>query len=74
MSNTTEQTTYHYMLTVQKPTRQGLAVNTAHGTCTPLEGATRQRIYEDVRAEHDRVNPELEGGTVLFWSLESNQL
>lgn len=74
MSDATEQSTHHYVLTVQKPLPQRFAVHTVHGTCIPASGATRKDVYEQVRADFDRTNPELTGGNVLFWSLEPNQL
>lgn len=74
MSDTAEQATHHYVLTVQKPLPQGLAVHTIHGTCILAAGATRKDVYEQVRAEFDQTTPELMGGNVLFWSLEPNQL
>lgn len=74
MSDTTEQGSHHFVLTVQKPSPRGLDVNTFHGTCTPGEGATRRDVYDEVRADHDQRHPQLAGGNVIFWSLEPNQL
>lgn len=69
-----EQGSHHFVLTVQKPQTGSYAVGTWHGDITPAPGATRRDSYELLREEHARRYPDLAGGIVLHFSLESNQL
>lgn len=69
-----KQGTHHFILTVQKPDHGGINFNTFHGTLSVPAGATRQDTYDWIRAEHDRQNPHLTSGVVVFFALEPNGL
>jgi hypothetical protein len=75
MSTTAPVTTaYAWVITLQKPTPRGMAVNTQYGVIQPDPGATRRGLFEQVRREIDQQFPELSGANVMFWSLEPNEL
>lgn len=75
-STTTEnrQGSHHFIMTTQVPSPHGFSINSFYGTFTPLAGSTRKDAYEQIRAEHDRLYPEMAQGSVLFFSLERNEL
>ncbi|MFC8505558.1 hypothetical protein ACFU3J_01825 [Streptomyces sp. NPDC057411] len=64
------QGTHAYVLTLNTPRGQG----TVSGTITPAAGASRFDTYEDIRRHALRTYPELQNGTVMFFSLEKNTL
>ncbi|MCX4849827.1 hypothetical protein [Streptomyces sp. NBC_00893] len=74
--NTAEQPReYHFVLTVQKPAPSGgYIVAEWSGYMTPEPGWTRHDTYQAIRAEHVKQNPTLANASVLFFSLEPNQL
>lgn len=72
---TSEPREYHFVLTVQKPVPSGgYIVADWDGCMTPKPGWTRRDAYQAIREEHVRVNPHLAKASVLFFSLEPNQL
>lgn len=71
MTTQTEQGSHHYVLTVDLP---GKTAATLHGTHTPAPGQSRQDVFLAIRREIARNNPDLERGTIIFFSLEPNQL
>ncbi|MEU8979033.1 hypothetical protein [Streptomyces sp. NPDC048309] len=60
-----------WVLSVDKP---GLVSTTRSGTYNPRPGATREDAYEEIYTEVTASHPALRGATVLFFSLEPNQL
>lgn len=68
------QGSHHWVMSAQWPTRDGEISGTWRSTITPEPGQTRAEVYEIVRAF---VMKDATGGqppTVLFFSLEPNQL
>lgn len=67
--------THFYVLTLEKPLGPGLSANASFaGTLTPNTGTTRAHVYQDLYQDYTRLHPELAGASVLFFSLEPNQL
>ncbi|MGW2326389.1 hypothetical protein ACWC5C_11540 [Streptomyces sp. NPDC001700] len=69
-----QQGSHHFVLTLQKPHRQGFVTVTFTNTFTPRPDDTRADIYEVLLEEVAREKPELKGANVVFFSLERNQL
>jgi hypothetical protein len=67
------QGSHHWVLTLQVPRLTSVS---GQGTWTPPPGATRQDVFEAIRAHLARQAPGmgLERANVLFFSLEPNQL
>jgi hypothetical protein len=65
---------YHWVLSVQRHTGDVMNSRTFFGTVEPWDGATRADMFAQVLQEHYRLYPEIAGGTVLFFSLEPDQL
>jgi hypothetical protein len=75
VSQPQSQGTHHFIITVQKPLpRGGYAVADWSGWITPDSTWTRNDVFQWVRQEHGRRQPELADSAVLFFALESNQL
>lgn len=69
------QGTHHYVITLEKPIRPGVCANASFaGTITPRPDATRIDIYQELYQNSINRHPELDGASVLFFSLEPNQL
>ncbi|MFE2941018.1 hypothetical protein ACFXKG_18435 [Streptomyces sp. NPDC059255] len=70
------QGTHHFVITIQKPLLGGggFAIADMHGFITLPPAWSRHDAFEAIREEHARRNPDTEGGSVLFFSLELNQL
>lgn len=66
-----EQGTHHYVLTLEVP---GYSSVTLEGTVTPPLGATRSDVYQRLRGDVTAHDARMAKGTVLFFSLEPNQL
>ncbi|MFJ6215027.1 hypothetical protein ACIQGZ_17080 [Streptomyces sp. NPDC092296] len=66
--------TRHYILTLHKPGPGGPRWATASGTVTPAAGATRDGVFKWILNGIIEDNPDMRGGTVLFFSLEPNRL
>lgn len=66
--------THHFILTLQKPHREGFVTATFTNTFTPRPGDTRAEVYEVLCEQVTRANPDLARANVLFFSLERNQL
>ncbi|MCX4575904.1 hypothetical protein ABZT03_04435 [Streptomyces sp. NPDC005574] len=71
MSVAPQQGTHFFVLSLEKP---GLLSMTQEGTCTPAPGATRKDMYQQLYQAVTAQDPALSGATVLFFSLERNQL
>jgi hypothetical protein len=69
------QRSYFYVMTISKPLQPGLSATlTTTGTVTPPEAATREDIYDGIYDSAISRRPELDRGSVLFFSLEPNTL
>lgn len=66
--------THHYILTLQKPTPRGTDDATIHGVLTPAAGQTRAEIFELIRQSLEQKCPSVAGGSVIYFTLEPNQL
>ncbi|WLW53235.1 hypothetical protein [Streptomyces sp. YU58] len=60
-----------WVMSVDKP---GVASASQCGTYILRPGATRQDAYLEIYEEVTAAHPPLRGGTVVFFSLESNRL
>lgn len=60
-----------YILTLE--TREGGRA-TCTGVIAPREGATRQSVLMDLKAEIERARPALHGSIILYFSLERDAL
>ncbi|MGA6159305.1 hypothetical protein ACPEIC_38860 [Stenotrophomonas sp. NPDC087984] len=69
-----QQGSHHFVLTLQKPHGGGFISATFTNTITPRPGTTRADIYEALREQVTRANPELANANVMFFSLEPNGL
>ncbi|MFF2184585.1 hypothetical protein [Streptomyces sp. NPDC058155] len=71
-----KQGTHHFILTVQKPLPggNGFAVADWSGWFTPDPTWTRHDAFLHIKKTHAEQNPIFAGGSVLFFSLEHNQL
>jgi len=67
-------TTYHWVITLQQPIRNGYTNSTNHGTVTAAPGETRQDLYAKTLGAVTSQNPRLDGAAVMFFSLEPNEL
>ncbi|MFJ4783255.1 hypothetical protein [Streptomyces sp. NPDC088794] len=65
------QDTHFWVLSVDKP---GMACATRTGTYTPPPGSTRASAYREIYEYVTAGDPYLRGATVVFFSLEPNQL
>jgi hypothetical protein len=67
------QGSHHWVMTLQVP---GQGTAHGNGTWTPPPGATRQDVFEAIKARLVSQAPGmgLERGNVLFFALEPNQL
>jgi hypothetical protein len=52
-SNSNDQGTHHFVITVQAPVGGGMACGTWSGTLTPDPGWTRFDAYEEIVARHN---------------------
>lgn len=68
------QGSYHFVMTLQAPTRNGWSNGTWSATWTPTPGMTRADVYRKIHADIIEINPEYAGANVVFFSLEPNQL
>ncbi|MGW1015608.1 hypothetical protein [Streptomyces niveus] len=74
-TETQQQGTHHFILTVQKPhPRGGFTFADWSGWFTPDPSWTRHDAFRWLKGEYARQKPELADATVLFFALESNQL
>ncbi|MCP2314043.1 hypothetical protein [Kitasatospora paracochleata] len=69
-----EQGTHFYVLTLQKPTQNGMATGTTSGTHTPPAHWTVQDFLAAARADLEHSQPELRGGVVVHFDVRPNQL
>ncbi|MFC8013292.1 hypothetical protein [Streptomyces cinereoruber] len=65
---------YHYILTLQLPTRTGVALQTWTSTADVPPGMGRQAVYKDLLRQCTAGDPEWARANVLFWSLEPDDL
>ena len=69
-----EQPTHHFILTLQVSTPGGFAISEFSNAVTPPEGWTRAEFFKGLRDQITGDHPDLRGASVLFFSLERNQL
>ncbi len=65
---------YHYILTESRPITNGYETATVVGVLTIGPAATRSAALEYVREDLRAAKGWAQGGTVLFFSLEPNDL
>lgn len=66
--------TYSWLITLQMPVGSGFGVITTDGTIPLAPGDSRTRAYRSIRAALTQQKPELANASVLFFSLEPDQL
>ncbi|MFI9112751.1 hypothetical protein [Streptomyces venezuelae] len=71
MHSSTPQGTHVYVLTLENERKSACTIS---GTYTPPPGATRWDILGQLRVDAVRQYPSMEGGIVLYFSLEENCL
>lgn len=78
MDATSRQGSHHYVLTLQKPLQHlpgaPVAFHTATGTITPPPDWTRADFLDQLYQDVTRTHPELASATVLFFTVDRNQL
>ncbi|MZE55029.1 hypothetical protein GTY86_27880 [Streptomyces sp. SID5770] len=65
---------FQYILTLQLPTRTGLAVQTWANTADVPPGTSRHTVYKEVIGQCTAGAPEWATANVIFWSLEPDDL
>ncbi|MEU5884414.1 hypothetical protein [Spirillospora sp. NPDC047279] len=67
---------WHFIITIVRPHRNGMAYGTFHGVFTPAPNTTRQDMYQDlveyVRKQLDVAS--ISDFNVVFFSAEPNEL
>lgn len=67
-------TLYHFILTLQLPSRAGSELKTWSATVNVPPGRGRSQVYQDVLADLTKDAPEWARANVLHWSLEMDEL
>jgi hypothetical protein len=74
-TNTEQQGTHFYAMTVQKPLRPGATADyTLSGHMTPPPTWTRADFYQAIYNDITNTYPQLAGASVLFFTVDRNQL
>ncbi|MFT2014609.1 hypothetical protein ACMA1D_01990 [Streptomyces sp. 796.1] len=66
--------TYHWIITLQFTTAQGLGIYTNDGVYDQRLGASRAEVYEGIRRDLAARDPRLVDANTLFFALEPNEL
>lgn len=70
----TAQGTHFWFMTVQTPNSFGVYVNSYQGAWTPKPGETRLDAFNAIRALVNEKDPKSEGGLVLAFDIQPNEL
>jgi hypothetical protein len=74
-TNTEQQGSHFYVMTVQKALRPGATADyTLSGHTTPPSNWTRGDFYQAIYADITKTYPQLAGASVLFFTVDRNEL
>ncbi|MEU9947010.1 hypothetical protein [Streptomyces sp. NPDC047939] len=65
---------YFWFMTVQTSNGAGSRLNSYQGVVTPESGTTRLQLFNEVREEIDRLDPLSQGGCVIAFDMQPNEL
>jgi hypothetical protein len=69
-----QQGTHHFVMTLQRPIGSGFTMGTFSNHITPAPVMTRHDVYQAIKQEIGQADPDFTDATVVFFSLEPNQL
>jgi len=63
-----------WLMTIQTPNRAGYNITDYQGVTTPAPGTTRLDLFNQIRNEIYREYPQSQGGAVIAFDLQANEL
>lgn len=66
--------THFWFMVVQTPNAHGFRIIDFQGTLTPEPGTTRLSLFNEIRAEVQRRDPQSQGGVVIAFDVQPNHL
>jgi hypothetical protein len=69
-----QQGTHFWLMTIQKAVSGGIRYLDAQGTWTPGPAETRMDAFNSIRLDVEMRDPRIQGGVVLAFDIQPNQL
>lgn len=63
-----------WLMTIQTPNEAGYNITDYQGILTPRPGATRLELFNEIREQIERDNPQSRDGAVIAFDVQPNDL